>query len=128
MKLFPLLFTLLFFNLLSNGQNNNIGVGTTLPNPSAALDITDTTRGLLIPRMTLYQRNNIQNPAEGLMIYQVDSSKGFWYYNGSNWVTNYNSIFIDSIINLLKTQGSRIGFSNSTSWVCPNGVYRIKNN
>lgn len=30
-----------------------IGIGTTTPNASAELDITSTTKGLLVPRMTL---------------------------------------------------------------------------
>jgi hypothetical protein len=44
-----------------------------------------TTQGMLIPRMTLTQRNNIIAPATGLMIYQTNSTPGFYYYNGSTW-------------------------------------------
>ena len=51
----------------------------------AALDITSTTRGLLIPRMTETQRDAISSPATGLMIYQTDGTVGFYYYNGSSW-------------------------------------------
>jgi len=54
--------------------------------PSAALDISSTTQGILIPRMTLAQRQAISNPAVGLMIYQTDDVKGFWYYDGTSWV------------------------------------------
>ena len=70
----------------------NIGVGTINPHQSAALDITDTSKGILIPRMTMIQRNNIQNPAEGLMVYQTDSSKGFWYYSEQTWLKVSTSI------------------------------------
>ncbi len=66
--------------------SQNVGIGTNTPHPSAALDITDTAKGILIPRMTMNQRNAIQNPAEGLMIYQIDSTRGFWYYNASSWI------------------------------------------
>ena len=52
-----------------------VGIGTTTPVPSAALEIKDTTRGLLIPRMTMVQRNAISTPATGLMVYQTDSTK-----------------------------------------------------
>ena len=31
------------------------------------------------------QRTAIINPAEGLMIYQVDNIKGFWYFDGLQW-------------------------------------------
>ena len=62
-----------------------VGIGTTNPNTSAALDITSTTKGLLIPRMTKTQRDAISSPATGLMIYQTDGTVGFYYYNGSSW-------------------------------------------
>ncbi|MFT3911688.1 MAG: hypothetical protein QM737_19855 [Ferruginibacter sp.] len=62
-----------------------VGIGTTTPVPSAALEIKDTTRGLLIPRMTMIQRNAISTPATGLMVYQTDSTKGFWYFDGAVW-------------------------------------------
>lgn len=57
-----------------------VGIGNTNPNPRAALDITDSTRGLLIPRMTMVQRLAISNTPQGLMVYQTDSTKGFWYF------------------------------------------------
>jgi hypothetical protein len=46
-----------------------VGIGTTTPNASAALDITSTTSGLLPPRMTATQRNAIASPAAGLIVY-----------------------------------------------------------
>ncbi len=53
------------------------GIGTTFPNASSLLDITSTTKGILIPRMTQAQRNAISSPATGLMIFQTDNTKGF---------------------------------------------------
>jgi hypothetical protein len=49
-----------------------IGIGTTSPAATAALDIESTTKGLLIPRLTQTQRNAIQSPATGLMIFCTD--------------------------------------------------------
>jgi len=60
---------LVFFYSNTFGQ---IGVGTTNPNPSAILDIASTDKGFLPPRMTEIQRNIIQNPANGLLIYCTD--------------------------------------------------------
>ena len=65
----------------------NVGIGTTKPAESAALDITNSSKGILIPRMTEAQRTAIPNPSEGLLVFQTDNSKGFWYFDGSSWTT-----------------------------------------
>lgn len=62
-----------------------VGVGTITPDASAALDVTSTTSGLLIPRLTTVQRTAIASPAEGLEVYDTDT-KTSWYYNGTEWV------------------------------------------
>ena len=59
---------------------DNIGIGTTNPDNSAVLDISSSDKGLLIPRMSLEQRNAINNPADGLMIYQTGDKSGFYFY------------------------------------------------
>jgi len=79
------LFTFLAAVLLTATTYAQVGVGTTTPDASSALDIASTTKGLLIPRMTEDQRNAINSPASGLMIYQTDGTVGFYYYNGSSW-------------------------------------------
>jgi hypothetical protein len=48
------------------------GIGTAAPNASAQLDITSSNKGLLPPRMTIAQRDAINNPAPGLMIFNTD--------------------------------------------------------
>ena len=78
-------FTLLAAVVLTATTYAQVGVGTTTPDASSALDITSTTAGLLIPRMTETQRDAISSPATGLMIYQTDGTVGFYYYNGSSW-------------------------------------------
>ncbi len=85
-KIFSLLF--LLASLQATAQ---VGIGTTTPNTSAALEIKDTARGILIPRLTQAQRNAISNPAEGLMIYQTDQQKGYWYFDGAQWTKNTSS-------------------------------------
>lgn len=64
---------------------NNLGVGTSSPNASAKLDVSSTTQGMLMPRMTMAQRDAISSPATGLMIFQTDNTPGFYYYTGSAW-------------------------------------------
>ena len=63
---------------------NNSGAAA---DPSAILDISSTTQGLLIPRMTEAEKQSIPSPSLGLMVFQTDGAKqGFWYFDGSNWV------------------------------------------
>jgi hypothetical protein len=77
---------LLFFSAsIGNAQNRNVGIGTITPNESAILDIKSDSKGLLIPRLTKEQKLGIASPANGLMIYQVDETAGFYYFNGSQW-------------------------------------------
>jgi hypothetical protein len=59
-----------------------VGIGTTAPKSSSVLDVSSTTRGLLIPRMTTLQRDAIASPAIGLMVYNTDDAT-LNTYNGS---------------------------------------------
>lgn len=63
----------------------SIGINTNTPHNSAALEIVSTDKGMLLPRMSQAQRNAIVNPASGLLLYQTDGTKGFYYYDGSTW-------------------------------------------
>ncbi|OFY82685.1 MAG: hypothetical protein A3F72_02395 [Bacteroidetes bacterium RIFCSPLOWO2_12_FULL_35_15] len=65
-------------------DSGSIGMGTIAPNASALLDLTSTSKGVLVPRMTLAQRNAISTPATGLLVYNTGSDK-FNYYNGTAW-------------------------------------------
>lgn len=65
-------------------ETGSVGIGTLSPDPSAILDIVSTTKGILIPRMTKAQRNAIIAPPQGLLIYQTNSTPGFYYYE-SGW-------------------------------------------
>ena len=77
--------TVLLFILASEIVFAQVGIGTTTPDASAALDINSTTAGILIPRLTQVQKDAIASPAEGLMIYQTDNTAGFYYFDGSSW-------------------------------------------
>ena len=78
-------YTFLAVVLVTFSTFAQVGINTENPDASAALDITSTTGGLLIPRMTEAQRDAVSSPSLGLMIYQTDGTAGFYYYNGSIW-------------------------------------------
>ena len=82
------IFTFLAAVLVTAATYSQVGIGTTNPDGSAALDITSTTKGLLIPRMTNVQRQAISNPVAGLMVYVTDFVGGrFMFYDGTEWGT-----------------------------------------
>jgi len=87
MKYKLLLFTTaLLFGIQSYAQTgvaiNNTGAD---PDTSAMLDVSSTSKGLLVPRLTEAQRTAIALPAKGLLVYQNDGTEGFYYYDGSAW-------------------------------------------
>ena len=92
-QLFTLLLSMVMCIILprfASGQNTfpssgSAGIGTTTPNASSLLELRSTTRGLLISRMNKAQRDAIVSPATGLMIFQTNSTPGFYYYSGTSW-------------------------------------------
>jgi hypothetical protein len=69
--------------LISNSAfaQDNVGIGTITPDPSALLEVQALDKGLLIPRTDTL---SITNPATGLLIYTVTDSS-FWYFDGIFW-------------------------------------------
>jgi hypothetical protein len=110
---------LVCFPLLAGAQ---VGIGTPTPDAKAALEVSATDKGLLIPRLTAAQRLAILSPPQGLMVYQTDGTAsggtqtGFWYYAGTPaaWV------FLDPAPSgggelTLPYSGSYAGISNAFS-------------
>jgi hypothetical protein len=77
----------------------SVGVGTTSPAASSLVDMTSTGKGLLIPRMTTIDRNNISSPASQLLVSNT-TKKTLDQYNGTSW----NSIAGDFNKDLLGLQ------------------------
>src|SRR4051812_23834680 len=87
MKKFFLLWKMIFvFSIVQAQQGVAINTDGTNPDNSAMLDIKSTGKGLLIPRLTAAQKTAIVSPAAGLLVYQTDGTKGFYYYSGSAWM------------------------------------------
>ncbi len=72
------------FSIILHAQVGVNGDGST-PDPSAMLDVKSTTRGFLAPRMTEAQKNAIELPAVGLLVYQTDNITGYYLFDGTSW-------------------------------------------
>jgi hypothetical protein len=64
---------------------NNVGIGTNSPHPSAILEVQSTDKGILVPRLTTAQRTAIASPAIGLLVFDTDL-KQFIFNIDTGWV------------------------------------------
>jgi len=100
----------------------------TAPVASAMLDVSSTTSGALVPRMTTAQRTAIAAPATSLLVYQTDGTAGFYYYTGAAW-RYLNTPWIFSGANIAFPVGSiAINTAAPTRTLDVNGTARIGTN
>jgi hypothetical protein len=74
--------------LVVGNQHENVGIGTHNPNTSAKLEIISDDKGILIPRLTTTQRNNITLGVgeESLLIYNTTTNQFEYVDSSLNWV------------------------------------------
>ena len=76
-----------------------INIDGSAPAASAMLDVQDTARGMLLPRLTTAERDAIANPADGLVIYNTDL-KSLNYFNGTIWKKLDFGVSIENLFNV----------------------------
>ena len=84
MKRFQLLITAILLVYSITAQNVSINNDGSTPHSSAMLEVKSSTKGFLPPRMTSSEIFSISNPAEGLMVYNLNTNKPA-FHNGSQW-------------------------------------------
>ncbi len=124
------LFTIVIFLAVSmNAAAQNVGINATGSNPdgSAMLDVSSTTKGLLIPKMTTTQQNAIASPANGLIIFNTTANtimmntgtalSPVWTAIGSTTITNTAPItYSAGAIGITQATTSTNGYLSSTDW------------
>ncbi|AWX45748.1 hypothetical protein HME9304_02777 [Flagellimonas maritima] len=101
-----------------------LGVGTSLPNSSAQLDVVSTDKGILIPRLALASTTDTSTIANGniesLMVYNTNTaaglSPGYYYWANNVW----NRLALQEEItslpqNVTSTNGSITGIANDAA-------------
>lgn len=98
------------------------GINTRTPDPSSALDITASDKGILLPQYELSVLNSITtpvaNPVTGCMIYNIGATnanpKGYYYWSGTMWER--------LIINNEMDQILKVSIANNSTVVIPSGT------
>ncbi|TXD49563.1 MULTISPECIES: FISUMP domain-containing protein [unclassified Polaribacter] len=84
MKKLVLSFALITISCITFAQ---VGIGTSTPESSAALELKSTTKGFLLPRLSISEIQAIEEPAEGLLMYCTDCDiKGIFVFNGLRYI------------------------------------------
>jgi len=129
-------FTLLAAVLLTVTTYAQIGINNETPDASAALDIASTTGGLLPPRMSETNRDEIPSAVAGLLIWCSDCgiSGQLQVFNGTEWTNltggtaettlqfeNSNVSFSPNLINFTSINQSQIGYIKLNEPIISNG-------
>ena len=101
-----------FLGAIQFMTGQGVGVGTTMPNASAVLELNSTSSGLLPPRMTFAQRNLIASPAQALMIYCTDcgSFGELQLYTGLFWANMMGGPTTPVLVPGVDYQGGKIAY------------------
>lgn len=102
------LFSLIIFIYYTTLSAQNVGIGTSTPDASAALDVNvnalpaNGKKGILLPRVSLLNNTDattIDTPANGLIVYNTANNGSgtaavvadtFYFWNGSKWTDLVN--------------------------------------
>ena len=67
---------------------NNVGIGTNLPDATSILELVSANKGLLVPRMNTLGMFAIPSPANSLLVYNTDSMCYFFYRQPTtSWIS-----------------------------------------
>lgn len=89
--------TVVLVLLVGFAKAQSVGIGTANPDASTKLQIEDTQRGILIPKVSLTNVNTFglagNTQTEGILVYNTNVSavggngKGFYYWDGAKWIS-----------------------------------------
>jgi len=102
------------FFLFNPSGKSQVAINTngSSPNASAMLDVTSSTKGILVPRMTAAERGLIASPATGLLVYQTNAPVGYYFFNGTAWKQ-----MIDAVSSTSNPPANNLLTFDGTNWV-----------
>ncbi|MDD4148809.1 MAG: hypothetical protein PHE33_02155 [Bacteroidales bacterium] len=87
--------------VLSVAQGVAINANNANADASAMLDVQSSDKGILIPRLTMLQRNAIDAPATSLLIFQTDNTPGYYYNSGTTVSPVWTRLTVGNDLNSL---------------------------
>lgn len=118
----PLLLATFLFIVFSVHAQVKLGDNPNSINAASILELEDTTRGVLMPRMTTSQRDAITTPPNGLQVYNTITST-LDVYRNSQWEStrysnpNDNAIYVYSLDDLPAPVGSAITLDANSMYI-----------
>ena len=79
-----LITAIISFTIAANAQSVAVNTTGNSADASAMLDASSNPKGILITRLSAAERTAIAVPAEGLLVYDINT-KGFWYFSLGSW-------------------------------------------
>ncbi|MFH2143672.1 MAG: hypothetical protein ABIJ97_14705 [Bacteroidota bacterium] len=90
-------------------ENGNVGIGSSAPNASVILDVSSTTKGILIPRIALTASNiaaPVSTPVDALLIYNTATAgvspnnvvPGYYFWSSAS--SKWNWLFSGNVPNI----------------------------
>jgi len=116
-----LAFAFLFVIICAQAQVK-IGNNPDTIDPASILEMEDTTRGILVPRMTTAQRDSIASPPDGLQVYNITSST-MDVYRLNQWEQsaytrpNKKLVYVYSLADLPDPSGGAITLDANSMYV-----------
>jgi len=100
-KAFITILGIIILTMSAFSQNENVIItddGSYSGDNSAMLDVKSANKGLLIPRLTMAERDLVAYPANGLIIYQSDNTPGFYYNAGGPQSPAWRLIYAGTLV------------------------------
>jgi hypothetical protein len=104
--IFPIVLALLSLGAMSIQVSAQTAIGGITPDQSAMLDVQSTTKGVLFPRLTTAQRDNISPAATGLMIFNTTTE--CLEINLGTGAASWQSIICNGTISSLNCAGATV--------------------
>lgn len=102
--------------LSNDSKGVTINIDNAIAHPSAILDIKNDSLGILIPRIA--KVNRPKSPATGLLVYQIDNTSGFYYFDGTAWQRMNSTVSSARIASNSSDVQSGIGqIANGTTFI-----------